>query len=278
MKRFLILNLVLCALAAVPAMAGGEMTSYGDGVTISEPVAIDTLLANPDQYVGQKVRVDGVITGVQRGYVETEGATIVDLKNSFVLPGLMDMHVHLQGQLGPDNDRDTLKLSPQLMQMRSAHYAMNTLMAGFTTVRDVGSSEQEMYALRDAINEGWIDGPRIIAAGGVGITGGHADISGVSPDLMKHWTSANVCDGPYDCRRAARNVIKYGGDLIKITSTGGVMTQRATGTGQQMETDELQEVVRAGAPMGGKVASPPHQVNGIVSAREAGVASNAPRT
>ena len=64
MKRFLILNLVLCALAAVPAMAGGEMTSYGDGVTISEPVAIDTLLANPDQYVGQKVRVDGVITGV----------------------------------------------------------------------------------------------------------------------------------------------------------------------------------------------------------------------
>jgi imidazolonepropionase-like amidohydrolase len=213
------------------------------------------------------------ITGVQRGFAEVEGATIIDLSDSFVLPGLMDMHVHLQGELGPNNDRDTLKMSSQLMQMRSLHYAMNTLLAGFTTVRDVGSSEQEMYAMRDAIDRGWVDGPRIIAAGGVGITGGHADISGVSPDLMKHWTSANVCDGPYDCRRAARNVIKYGGDLIKITSTGGVMTQRATGTGQQMEMDELQEVVRAAARMGRKVASHAHEEDGIIAALEAGVAS-----
>jgi imidazolonepropionase-like amidohydrolase len=213
------------------------------------------------------------ITGIQRGFAEVEGATVIDLSDSFVLPGLMDMHVHLQGELGPYNDRDTLKMSSQLMQMRSLHYAMNTLMAGFTTVRDVGSSEQEMYAMRDAIDRGWVDGPRIIAAGGVGITGGHADISGVSPDLMKHWTSANVCDGPYDCRRAARNVIKYGGDLIKITSTGGVMTQRATGTGQQMEMDELQEVVRAAARMGRKVASHAHEEDGIIAALEAGVAS-----
>ncbi|MBT8083415.1 MAG: amidohydrolase family protein [Gammaproteobacteria bacterium] len=234
------------------------------------------LLAVPGEPPAREMTViveDGVITGVQKGYVETEGATIVDLKDRFVLPGLMDMHVHLQGELGPDNDRDTLKMSPQLMQMRSAHYAMNTLLAGFTTVRDVGSSEQEMYALRDAIEAGWIDGPRIIAAGGVGITGGHADISGVSPDLMKHWTSTNVCDGPYDCRRAARNVIKYGGDLIKITSTGGVMTQRATGTGQQMEMDELTEIVRAATRMGRKVASHAHEEDGIIAALEAGVAS-----
>jgi imidazolonepropionase-like amidohydrolase len=164
-------------------------------------------------------------------------------------------------------------MSSQLMQMRSLHYAMNTLLAGFTTVRDVGSSEQEMYAMRDAIERGWVDGPRIVAAGGVGITGGHADISGVSPELMEHWTSVNVCDGPYDCRRAARNVIKYGGDLIKITSTGGVMTQRATGTGQQMEMDELDEIVRAAARMGRKVASHAHEEDGIIAALEAGVAS-----
>jgi imidazolonepropionase-like amidohydrolase len=185
----------------------------------------------------------------------------------------MDMHVHLQGQLGPDNDRDALKMSDQLMQMRSIHHAMNTLEAGFTTVRDVGSSSQEMYAMRDAINNGWIDGPRIIAAGGVGITGGHADISGVSPDLMEMMTSPNVCDGPYDCRRATRNVIKYGADLIKITSTGGVMTERATGTGQQMEMDELREVVRAAERMGRKVASHAHEEDGIIAALEAGVAS-----
>lgn len=213
------------------------------------------------------------ITGVQPGFVESEGATVIDLRDQFVLPGLMDMHVHLQGQLGPGNDRDRLRMSRQLMQMRSLHYAMNTLMAGFTTVRDVGSSEQEMYAMRDAINAGWVDGPRIIAAGGVGITGGHADISGVKPDLMEHWTDVNVCDGPYDCRRAARNVIKYGGDLIKITSTGGVMTQRATGTGQQMEMDEIREIVQAAARMGKKVASHAHEEDGIVAALEAGVAS-----
>ena len=234
------------------------------------------LLAVPGKPASREMTIiveGGRITGVQRGYAEVEGATIIDLRDSFVLPGLMDMHVHLQGELGPDNDRDALKMSSQLMQMRSLHYAMNTLMAGFTTVRDVGSSEQEMYAMRDAINRGWVDGPRIIAAGGVGITGGHADISGVSPDLMHHWTSENVCDGPYDCRRAARNVIKYGGDLIKITSTGGVMTQRATGTGQQMEMDELQEVVRAAARMGRKVASHAHEEDGIIAALEAGVAS-----
>jgi imidazolonepropionase-like amidohydrolase len=216
---------------------------------------------------------DGRITGVQEGFVAAQDATVIDLSDKFVLPGLMDMHVHLQGQLGPNNDRDALKMSDQLMQMRSIHYAMNTLEAGFTTVRDVGSSSQEMYAMRDAINNGWIDGPRIIAAGGVGITGGHADISGVSPDLMEMMTSPNVCDGPYDCRRAARNVIKYGADLIKITSTGGVMTQRATGTGQQMEMDELREIVRAAERMGSKVASHAHEEAGIIAALEAGVAS-----
>jgi imidazolonepropionase-like amidohydrolase len=216
---------------------------------------------------------DGRITGVQKGFVAAQDATVIDLSDKFVLPGLMDMHVHLQGQLGPDNDRDALKMSDQLMQMRSIFYAMNTLKAGFTTVRDVGSSSQEMYAMRDAINNGWIDGPRIIAAGGVGITGGHADISGVSPDLMEMMTSPNVCDGPYDCRRATRNVIKYGADLIKITSTGGVMTERATGTGQQMEMDELREVVRAAERMGRKVASHAHEEDGIIAALEAGVAS-----
>lgn len=217
------------------------------------------------------------IVEVRTGYATIDSVTdavrVIDLRDKFVLPGLMDMHVHLQGELGPKNDSDTLKMSDQLMQMRSLHFAMNTLLAGFTTVRDVGSSPQEMYALRDAIENGWVDGPRIIAAGGVGITGGHADISGVSPNLMEMFTSPNVCDGPYDCRRAARNVIKYGADLIKITSTGGVMTDRATGTGQQMEMDELREVVLAAARMGRKVASHAHHEDGIVAALEAGVAS-----
>lgn len=258
--------LVFAVLALLAGTASADVTLIHAG----------KLLAIPGKAPASNMTViveDGRITGVQEGFVETEGATIIDLRDKFVLPGLMDMHVHLQGQLGPKNDRDALKMSDQLMQMRSIHYAMNTLRAGFTTVRDVGSSSQEMYAMRDAINNGWIDGPRIIAAGGVGITGGHADVSGMSPDLMEMFTSPNVCDGPYDCRRAARNVIKYGADLIKITSTGGVMTERATGTGQQMEMDELREIVRAAERMGRKVASHAHHEDGIVAALEAGVAS-----
>lgn len=238
------------------------------------------LLAVPGKSPSAKqtiVVVDDRIVDIVDGFSRAEdfdgNVHVINLSDKFVLPGLMDMHVHLQGELGPKNDRDALRMSDQLMQMRSIFYAMNTLKAGFTTVRDVGSSSQEMFAMRDAINMGWIDGPRIIAAGGVGITGGHADISGVSPDLMELYTSPNICDGPYDCRRATRNVIKYGADLVKITSTGGVLTDRATGTGQQMEMDELKEVVLAAARMGRKVASHAHHEDGIVAALEAGVAS-----
>jgi imidazolonepropionase-like amidohydrolase len=238
------------------------------------------LLAVPGQppMREQTLVVDGErIVEIVDGFADPDDygddTTLHDLSEHFVLPGLMDMHVHLQGELGPNNDRDRLKMSPQLMQMRSLYFAMKTLRAGFTTVRDVGSSGEEMYALRDAINAGWVDGPRIIAAGGVGITGGHADISGVKPELMELWTQETVCDGPYDCRRATRNAIKYGADLIKITSTGGVLTDRATGTGQQMEEDELREVVLAAERMGRKVASHAHEEDGIIAALEAGVAS-----
>lgn len=222
---------------------------------------------------------DGKVVDVKKGFVAAEkfgdDATLIDLSKSFVMPGLMDMHVHLQGELGPKNDSESLRMSNPLMQMRSHMFAMKTLNAGFTTVRDVGSSPQEMFGLRDAINNGWVDGPRIIAAGGVGITGGHNDVSGVSPELMEFHDDSNktVCDGPFDCRRAARHTIKYGADLIKITSTGGVLTDRATGTGQQMEMDELKEVVLAAKRMGRKVASHAHQEDGIIAALEAGVAS-----
>ena len=218
-------------------------------------------------------RIVGVVDGFAAASAYGADARVIDLSDSFVLPGLMDMHVHLQGELGPNNEKEQLKMSSQLMQMRSLHFAMKTLLAGFTTVRDVGSSGEEMYALRDAIEKGWVDGPRIIAAGSVGITGGHADVSGVNPELMELWTDDSICDGPYDCRRATRNAIKYGADLIKITSTGGVLTDRATGTGQQMEADELKEVVHAATRMGRKVASHAHEEDGIVAALEAGVAS-----
>ena len=240
---------------------------------------VGNLLAVPGKAAKSQqtlVLKDAVITDIVDGYQDPakygQDVEYIDLKNRFVMPGLMDMHVHLQFELGPQNDSESLKMSDQLVEMRSLMFAMRTLKAGFTTVRDVGSMSQEMYAMRDAINNGWVDGPRI-AAGGVGITGGHADVSGLKPDLMLLYTKPSICDGPYDCRRATRDAIKYGADLIKITSTGGVLTDRATGTGQQMEMDELKEVVLAAKRMGRKVASHAHQEDGIIAALEAGVDS-----
>jgi imidazolonepropionase-like amidohydrolase len=236
------------------------------------PVAGEKVLNEQSVYV-ENGKVKEVVSGYADISVYPPGTQLLDLKEHFVMAGLMDMHVHLQGELGPLNDTEDLKMSEQLKGMRSAHFAYKTLLAGFTTVRDVGSNVQYMYALRDAINNGWLDGPRIIAAGRVGITGGHSDVSGMKPKLMEFYTDAAICDGPFDCRRATRNAIKYGADLIKITSTGGVMTERKTGTGQQMEMDELKEVVLAAKRMGRKVASHAHQEDGIIAALEAGVDS-----
>ena len=266
--RYRILTALLSICMVAPALADTKIIHAG------------ALLAVPGERVQRErtiVVVDDLIREVRSGYAdasEFEGdVTVIDLRDHFVMPGLMDMHVHLQGELGPKNDSEDLKMSPQQKQMRSILFAMRTLEAGFTTVRDVGNSGEEMYALRDAIENGWIDGPRIIAAGGVGITGGHADVSGVKPELMRLYTDESICDGPYECRRATRDAIKFGADLIKITSTGGVLTDRATGTGQQMEADELAEVVRAAERMGRKVASHAHHEDGIVAALEAGVHS-----
>ena len=137
-RRPSLLALGLLALAAGTASADVTLIHAGELLAVpgKAPASNMTIIVEDDR-----------ITGIQKGFVEAEGATVIDLRDQFVLPGLMDMHVHLQGELGPNNDRDTLKMSDQLMQMRSLYYAMNTLKAGFTTVRDVGSSAQEMYAL-----------------------------------------------------------------------------------------------------------------------------------
>lgn len=260
---FLLSLFVLPLMAApVKVIHAGELLAVPGERTLTE----HTIVVEGDR-----------ITEIREGFTNPadfgEDAVLIDLSDQFVMPGLMDMHVHLQGQQGPNNLRERLKFSGADRAVLSIHYAMNTLMAGFTTVRDVGNSGEEMYAVRDGINKGWIDGPRIIAAGGVGITGGHADVSGLRPEWMELATDASICDGPYDCRRATRHMIKYGADLIKITSTGGVMTDNNTGTGQQMTDDELEAVVSAASAMGRKVASHAHGTEGINAALRAGVAS-----
>lgn len=240
-----------------------------------------TLLAVPgEKPLSQQSLIikDGRVQEVKAGYINAadigDDAKVIDLKDSFVMPGLMDMHVHLQGELGPNNDSERLRMSDADVAMQSAHFAKKTLMAGFTTVRDLGAqSPQHIYALRDAIAKGWLDGPRIVASGGVAVTGGHGDVDGMRHDLLEKYTSKTICDGPYDCRRATRRAIKFNADVIKITSTGGVLSDTDTGTGQQMADDELREVVDAAHALGRKVASHAHEAEGINAALRAGVDS-----
>jgi imidazolonepropionase-like amidohydrolase len=263
-----LLALVLSSLLNQSAIASTQVIHAGE------------LLSVPGMYPLKKQTIivkDGEIFAVKKGFVDAKtvdkNAIFIDLSNSFVMPGLMDMHVHLQMELGPDNIKDTVKLSNADIAMKSVHYAKKTLMAGFTTVRDLLSESEQMYALRDGVNKGWIEGPRIIAAAGISITGGHLDTDGMAPDLLAMKSPKTLCDGPFECRKMTRQAIKYGADAIKVASTGGVLSDTNTGTGQQMTDDELKEIVDTAHDLGRKVASHAHATAGINAALRAGVDS-----
>lgn len=220
---------------------------------------------------------DGKITAVKKGFIDIsaygKSAELIDLSKRFVMPGLMDMHVHLQMELSENNLRETVQYSDADLAMHSVHFAKKTLHAGFTTVRDLLSEPEQMYALRDGIARGWVEGPRIIAAAGVAVTGGHLDVDGMSPDLLKVKSQETICDGRDECRKVIRQAIKYGADAIKVASTGGVLSDTNTGTGQQMTDGELKEIVDTAHSLGRKVASHAHAANGINAALRAGVDS-----
>ncbi|HKJ18653.1 MAG TPA: amidohydrolase family protein [Xanthomonadales bacterium] len=221
---------------------------------------------------------EGRIERVESGYVAAEEvdpqARAVDLKDKFVLPGLMDMHVHLLGELGRNSRMNLLSDTTSMSAMKGAYYANITLQAGFTTVRDLGGNPEAIYALRDAVARGLVPGPRIFAAGSaIAATGGHGDIDGVKPELLRLWTPETICDGADECRKVTRNAIKMGADWIKITATGGVLSDTGTGINLQMTDEELAEIVGTAHSLGVKVAAHAHGVDGILAALRAGVDS-----
>jgi len=221
---------------------------------------------------------DGRIVRVEDGYLDPAdvdpGARLIDLKDRFVLPGLMDMHVHLLSEISETSRTDMLYKTTSMETLTGAYHANKTLMAGFTTVRDLGGKPEAIFALRDAVAKGLVPGPRIFAAGSaLAATGGHGDVDGVKPELLKLWTPETICDGPYECRKVTRFAIKMGADWIKITATGGVLSDTATGTGQQMADDELIEIVTTAHALGVKVAAHAHGADGIKAALKAGVDS-----
>jgi imidazolonepropionase-like amidohydrolase len=224
----------------------------------------------------QSILVDtnGNIIGIEAGYVTREGAEIIDQRNRFVLPGLIDSHVHLTSELGPDQLIEEVTLTPSDAALRGAQHARTTLLAGFTTVADLGAYNDAIFALRRAIAERRVPGPRIIASGSA-ITpdGGHGDVNGYSPAVNDALRSPSACSGADDCRRAVRRQIQAGADVIKITATGGVLSNTAAGVEQQFSDAELQAIVEAAHAMGRRVTAHAHGAGGINAALRAGVDS-----
>ncbi|MBJ7485444.1 amidohydrolase family protein [Brevundimonas sp.] len=236
-------------------------------------VQVGRLLADPATGVVQRdktlVIAGNRIVEIRDGFVGQ--GNVVDLRDDFVLPGLIDSHVHLTSQQNPNGRLEEVTQSNAEQAMVGAGYARKTLMAGFTTVADLGASNEAIFALRDAVRRGDVAGPRIIAAGSsVSIHGGHGDINGFREDVMHLLSPESVCSGADDCMRAVRLQVRSGADIIKITATGGVLSNTAAGLSQQFSDEELAAIVGAAHRMGRQVTAHAHGVDGINAFLRAG--------
>lgn len=247
------------------------------GVACAETVFVQAgrLLADPAtgkvETAKTLVLENGKVVRIVDGYVAEKGGKVVDLRDSFVLPGLIDSHVHLTHEQNPNSRLQNVTRSSADDALVGAGFARKTLMAGFTTVADLGGENQAVFALRDGIKRGDVPGPRIIAAGSaVSIHGGHGDVNGYSDDIMHVMRPPSICSGADDCRRATREQVWHGADIIKITATGGVLSNTAAGLAQQFSDDELKAIVDAAHKMGRKVTAHAHGVDGVNSFLRAG--------
>jgi imidazolonepropionase-like amidohydrolase len=227
--------------------------------------------------VNYSIIVDGnIITDVKEGFVKAgAGDKLIDCKNKTVMPGLMDMHVHIESETKKSGTADRFTMNPPDVAFEAARIANTTLMAGFTTVRDLGGSGVNV-SLRNAINKGLVTGPRIYTAGKtIATTGGHGDpTNGYRKDLMGDPGPAEgVINGADEARKAVRQRYKDGSDLIKITATAGVLSQAKDASGAQFTEEELKAIVETAKDYGFKVAAHAHGAEGMKRAIRAGVSS-----
>jgi imidazolonepropionase-like amidohydrolase len=255
--------------------AGNTWTLIHAGTLIATPGATpskrQTLVVRNDRI--ERI-VPGFLTVAEAG-LDGTAVEVVDLGDHYVLPGLMDAHVHLARATGafrgPQVGRGMQSEPPGRAAVNALINARLSLAAGFTALRDVGSEDQGVFAVRDAIDKGYVLGPTIVAAGPiVSVTGGHGDSgeAGASPaERARH----GVCDGEDECRRQVRHHRKMGADLIKISATGGFSDQ--TGLDQQMTFAEMKTIVDAARLLGMKVAAHAYAADAIREAVRAGVSS-----
>ncbi|MBC7946950.1 MAG: amidohydrolase family protein [Chitinophagaceae bacterium] len=216
------------------------------------------------------------ITNVENGFTKPgTGDKTIDLKTKTVTPGWIDMHVHMEDETNPNRYLQEYTFNPADYAFQSVMFAEVTLMAGFTTVRDLGGTGVNI-SLRNAINRGYLKGPRIFTAGkSIATTGGHADpTNGNRADLMGDpGPAAGVVNGPDDCRKAVRQRYKEGADLIKITATGGVLSVAKSASNPQFTEEEIKAIVDMAKDYGFKVAVHAHGAEGMKRAIRAGVNS-----
>ena len=259
--------IVLGALVAFSAPAKAETIFIQAGHVITDA-------SQPERGPSTITITDGRITSIVDGLVRTEpGAKVIDLTARTVLPGLIDAHVHLTSTPGGDFRQDAVE-SNEWAVIVGAKNALTTARAGFTTVRDLGSAPLTGFALRDGTAKGFIPGPRILSAGtAISIIGGHGDVSGFRPEVNAALEVGNTCTGPDQCAARVREAMKRGADVIKITATGGVLSQSDKGLGQHFTDAEMKSIVDTAHGLGLKVAAHAHGARGVEAAARAGVDS-----
>jgi imidazolonepropionase-like amidohydrolase len=267
------MRLLIAAMAlslAAPALALAEVVVIQADRVLAEPGKAPR---GATSIVIEGGKISALLEGRQPG---PAGARIIDLGNRFVLPGLIDSHVHLDSDAGGQAALlESLTSSPGLDALRAQWNGMKTLRAGFTTVRNLGDRSGATLALRDAVESGWVMGPRIIDAGrSISVTSGHMDGTlSLSDELKVGVSEDNLCNGVDSCREAVRRQVRRGVDVIKIATTGGVNSRIGAGLGQQMFADEARAVVETAHLHGKKVAVHAHGTDGINVALAAGADS-----
>ena len=272
MTRTLLAGVAAACLSTLPALAQADAQADAAPLTV---IHAGTLIAAPGEAqprssVSILIRGDR-IEAVEDGFVTPEGATLIDLSQSWVMPGFIDAHVHITSEQGPDRRLAAFTEGVADRAIDGVLYAGRTLRAGFTTVQDVGGDMEAVRALRAGVEAGDFPGPRLRIAGrAVTPTGGHGDINGWSVEVLRENGSPYACNGPADCARATRQLVQEGADVIKITATGGVLSSTGAGVEQQFFQDELEAIVQAAHMMGRRVTAHAHGVSGINAFLRAG--------